>query len=185
MPSFYYFASLERSLEMLDELCGLGFRVIPNKLYSEPQVKFYDRVDQELVGLLTEGPGFYLAGPFTLYPPSLRRLPSGPAEGRYLVQPLTQGPLLQGLLGRCNIIDGHPTLLLGDLGYQAQYREPLTDRWDKASTELKTAYRTALSTMKVRLKKHDATGGFLTHPDALSLILTGKAKAKTTFTRAC
>ena len=49
---------------------------------------------------------FLLAGPFSRFPPQLKRLDRGPAEGRWVIDFMCQGPMLEGMLGRANTVDG-------------------------------------------------------------------------------
>jgi hypothetical protein len=100
------------------------------------------------VELLREGPGFYMAGAFTRFPVQLYRLESGSAKGKYIVDSFAEGPLMQGLLARLNVVDGEPTLLLGFLTYEKAYKHPETGAWENPSQELKDAYKHALYVMK-------------------------------------
>src|SRR5438105_5035070 len=102
MTIFHYFATLDESLEMLDDLCHSSLRVIVDRVYDEPAAPIHPRVTEALTSLLTDAPGFYLLGPFTTFPVQFTRLDAGPAAGQYVVDALTKGPVLQGLRGRAN-----------------------------------------------------------------------------------
>src|SRR5262249_30147910 len=118
MPAFYYSATFDESLGMLRELCRLGYRVIPDRTYDEPGAQEFAQVTEELIALVREGPGFYLSGSFTKKPVRLARIEGGSAQGKYAIDPLTLGPIIEGLLGRLNEVDGVPTLLLGFVSHQ-------------------------------------------------------------------
>lgn len=165
---------------MLRDLCEQGFRIIPSRTFDEPVARECERVTDELVELLREGPGFNLAGEFTRFPVHLKRLDVGPASGKYIVDALTQGPLLEGLLARQNIVDSTPTLLLGFISYQRQYKNPETGQWEDASVELKSAYKRATATMKKRLVQ-DKSARFPIGPDALRLVQQRKARLQQYF----
>ena len=160
---------------MLRVLCERGWRVLPSRTYEEPLAPAYAQITDELIALLQEGPGFYLAGSFTKFPVQLHRLEGGPAVGRYSIGRLVQGPLLQGLLGRCNLVDGAPTLLLGILAHENQYQNPETKNWEMASPEVKAAYRLAVTTMRERMVL-DERATFPFGPNALQLVREGKAR---------
>jgi hypothetical protein len=180
MAIFFYSATFDESVAITRDLCEQGYRVILSRTYDRPRAPEYDHVTDDLVELLSEGPGFYLAGAFTRFPVQLYRLGSGPAEGKYVVDALAQGPLLQGLLARLNVVDGAPTLLLGDLMYQRAYSHPETGAWENPSQELKDAYKHALRVMKKRLVKHELAKYHI-GPEALRLAQEGKARLREYF----
>src|SRR5215467_4225110 len=112
MPIFYYSATFDESVTILGDLCERSFRVIPDRTYDQSAATQYDRVTDELIELLREGPGFYLAGAFTNHPVPFARLRGGPAAGKYMIELSVEGPLLSGMLARINPVDGVDTLLL-------------------------------------------------------------------------
>ncbi len=175
MTAFYYSATFDESIGMLRALCELGFRVIPNTTFERDSAPEHARVDDALVGALRLAPGFHLAGDFTRAPVALRRLDSGAEAGRYLVDAMNQGPVLEGLLAREVAIDGQRTLLLGYLSHQQKYKNAQTGQWEGASAELKSAWRTASAAMKKLLVK-DASVRFPIGPEALRLV--GKREAR-------
>lgn len=179
MSSFYYSATLDESMKLLRALCGEGLRIIPNATFPH-QAPEHTGVDAGLAHALREGPGFYLAGAFTRLPVALRRLDGGPEVGRYVVDGLSQGPLIEGMVAREVVVDGDLTLLLGYLSVQPQYRHPQTGQWEAASDELKTAYRKATSLMKKVLKK-DAVARFPIGVETLQLVAQGRARLQQHF----
>jgi hypothetical protein len=180
MPKFFYSATFDESIEITRDLCKSGFRIIPDRTYDGPLAPEYDHVTDDLVELLREGPGFFLAGAFSRFPVQLFRLGGGPAEGKYVVDMFAHGPLLQGLLARLNVVDGEPTLLLGDLIYQSMYKHPEKGTLENPSPEVKGAYKFALSVMKKRLVKHELAEYHI-GPEALSLAQAGKARLREYF----
>lgn len=180
MAAFYYSATFDESFGLLRALCELGFRVIPNATFERASAPEHARVDEALVQALREGPGFHLAGDFTRAPVALRRLDSGPESGKYLVDAMSQGPVLEGLLAREVAVDGQLTLLVGYLSHQPQYKNPQTGQWEEASAELKSAYRKATAAMKKLLVK-DASARFPIGPEALRLVAQGQARLQQHF----
>jgi hypothetical protein len=180
MAIFYYSSTFDESVAIARDLCEHGFRIIPSRTYDQPRAPEYDQVTDDLVKLLREGPGFYMAGAFTRFPVQLYQLESGPAKGKYLVDSSVEGPLMNGSLARLNVVDGEPTLLLGSLSYEKGYRNPETGAWESPSQELKDAYKHALHVMKKRLVKHESAK-FLIGPEALRLAQEGKAQLREYF----
>jgi hypothetical protein len=180
MPVFYYSATFDESIGILRDLCKHGFRIIPARTYDQPTATEYDHVTNELLKDLREGPGFALTGAFTSLPVRLMRLDTGPATGKYVVDSLTQGPVLEGLLARINLVDGVPTTLLGYLSYQPQYKNPETEQWNKTSRETKGAYKSAVSIMKKSLVKSDSAK-LPIGAEALRLVQEGKARLREHF----
>jgi hypothetical protein len=181
MPIFYYIATFEESMIMLEKIFKEGFRVIPNQTYEQPHANEYNFVTDELTKLLHDGPGIYLSGPFTRFSPCFQHLDSGPASGKYVIDLLTQGPLLQALLARLNYVQGVPTLLLGFVSCQKEFKNPENGRLEPASPEVKGAYRLVVSTMKKSLMKHALAKEFPIGSEALQLVQEGKAVIKETF----
>jgi hypothetical protein len=180
MPVFYYSATFDESIGILRNLCEHGFRIIPARTYDQPVATEYDQVTDELVEELREGPGFYLTGKFTRFPVRLMRLDAGPIAGKYVVDALTQGPVLEGLLARINLVDGKPTTLLGYVSYQPQYKNPETGQWEKTSRETKAAYQAAVSITKKSLVKSEIAE-LPIGAEALRLVKEGKARLREHF----
>jgi hypothetical protein len=176
MPSFHYYATFDDSILILRDLCDNGFRIVAEPApLDEPQSPTFDRVTDQLVGILKEAPVYYLAGSFTKFPVQHFLLSSGPAMGKYVINLLAGGPLMQSIIGRLNVVDGKPTLLPGDVSYQDAYRNPTTNEWEKASSELKAAYRKAVSIIKKRCIRHKAGIEIFISPEALKLFERGEA----------
>ncbi|MBI5495954.1 MAG: hypothetical protein HY904_13095 [Deltaproteobacteria bacterium] len=147
-------------------------------LFHEPHAPAFDGVSDELVAVLRQAPSFYLSGEFTRFPVGFTQLKSGPAAGKYSIDPLTQGPLLQCLLARDNVVDGVLRLLPGRISYQATYRNPENDQWEKATRDVKTAFDRAVSEVKKHCVIHDVMGEIYIGPQALMLLKSGRAEIK-------
>lgn len=182
MAIFHYFSTFEESLVLLGDLCAAGFEVLPDRLYPSASATAYAAVTDELAALLKEGPGFYLRGAYTTHPVQFTKLRDDDGSGadRHVIDLLAQGPLLQGLCGRLNVVRGEPTLLLGDLSYQTEYRNPRSGAWEKAGRDVKAAHRQAVVTMKKRLLADPLAAGYVIGPQALELARAGRATLKTT-----
>lgn len=174
MNTFSYYATFDESLAMLADLCAAGLRVVPNRRYERNEAPAYDHVTDDLVAVLKEGPAFLLAGPYSRFPPQLKRLDRGPAEGSWVIDFMCQGPMLEGMLGRANVVDGVLRLLPGDLGHQPRYTNPETGRRENIAADLKTAYKRAIVTMQRRLVVHPITN-LPIGPAAVALAQAGAA----------
>jgi hypothetical protein len=155
MPAFYHCATFDESIAMLRDLCAQGYRIIAGRSYDEPSAPQYDRVTDQLLEQLRVGPGYCLTGEFTRFPVQLRQLDSSPASGNYIVDALTEGPVLEGLLARVRAVDGKDTTIPGFVSHQPQYRNPESGQWEKAPSDLKAAYKRAVSIMKKHLVKSE------------------------------
>jgi hypothetical protein len=178
MRSFDYFATFDESLTILGDLFAQGLTLVAQPaLFDEPKAPTFDSVSDELVEMLRYAPGFFLAGPFTKFPIQFTRLKSGPSAGKYAVDLLTQGPLMQGLIARINTVDGNEKLLPGHISYQDAYKNPTTGEWEKPSAELKAAFKLAVSAIKKRCRRHKiADAEIFICPAALELLENGKAQ---------
>lgn len=179
MPSFDYFATFDESISMLRELTAQGFQVIVEPhLSDEPKAPTFDQVTDELVEILRVGPAFYLAGLFTRSPVQFDQLKEGPAAGKYAVDLLTQGPIMQGRIGRTNLVDGVNTLLPGRISYQHAYRNPETGEWEKPSAEVKAAFQQAALIIKKLCVRHQCSPGIdiFIGPEALALLKSAKVR---------
>src|SRR5262249_52971347 len=145
VASFYYSATLDESLTILRDLCARGFVLIADDTYDEPAAPQYTEVNDELMERLRRGPVFFLTGAFTRFPVAFKRLGGGPAEGRYVVDIFTQGPVLQGAVARINVVEGIPTALPGGVTCRSTFRNPETGEREKVSDEARAAYRRAVS----------------------------------------
>jgi hypothetical protein len=145
-----YFATFEESLEIVRALTGEGLTIIGPLLSDTPTATTFATVDDTVARHLAQAPAFYLSGPFTRFPIPFFQLKSGEATGKYAISALTQGPLLQGRLGRINLVDGAHRLLAGRFSFQDAYENPETNAWEKASPEVKAAFKTIVSIVKAR-----------------------------------
>jgi len=74
MPSFYYSATFDESLEMLRDLAASGLHIIPSGPFDAAPAPQYASVDDALRARLRQGPGFELCGEFTRHPVALQQL---------------------------------------------------------------------------------------------------------------
>ena len=162
MPTFRYFGTIDDSFAILRDLCDRGLRVVVEPGASDdPKPRVFESVTDELMTILRGAPSFYLAGAFTRSQVQLERVTT-------LV---TQGRLLQALVGRVGIVDDKSTLLPGDVSYQSKYRNPKTDQLEPASKELLAAYTLAALTIRNRCTRYSAE--IFIAPKALSLVQQG------------
>jgi hypothetical protein len=177
MPNFVYFATFDESIAILGDLCAQGFRVIaePGPL-DKPEAPIFSTVTDQLLAILKQAPNHYLAGSFTHFPVQFNRLPSGPAAGKYAINFLMSGPLMQSIVGRVKIVDGFPKILPGDVSYQKLYQNPETNEWEEPSAELLAAFRQAVTVIKKRCKPVKAWSGKFIAPEALKLLESGQSR---------
>ncbi len=178
MRSFDYFATFDESVTILGDLFAQGLTLVAQPApFDEPKAPTFDSVSDKLVEMLRYAPGFFLAGPFTKFPIQFSLLKSGPSAGKYVVDLLTQGPLMQGLIARINTVDGIEELLPGRISYQDAYKNPTTGEWERPSAELKAAFKLAVSAIKKRCLRHKiADAEIFIGPAALELLENGQAQ---------
>jgi hypothetical protein len=184
MRLFEYFAKFEESMSIVGDLCAQGFTIIVEPhLLDEPKAQSFDHVTPELTAILERAPSFYLSGTFTVFPVQFERLKEGAAAGKYTIDQLTLGPIMQGMVSRINVVNGARRLLPGDISYQDRYRHPDAGEWVKPSSELKAAFRQAVATIKKRCIRHEYVTGetmFIAR-DALELLSRGEVELKSPF----
>lgn len=139
MPSFPFSATFDESMDLMRELSKEGFRIVLSHPVADPIVE-YASVTDDLIEGLRLSPACFLLGPFTQRALATSVLSSGPHEGQRVIDPLVEGPVMELLVPREKIVDGTPTLLLGDLSRQARYRDHDTTASRPASPALKKAY---------------------------------------------
>lgn len=178
MRSFDYFSTFDESLAILGDIFAQGLTLVSQpELFDEPKAPIFDSVSDKLVGTLRYAPGCFLAGPFTKFPIQFSLLKSGPSAGKYAVDLLTQGPLMQVLIARINTVDGVEKLLPGHISYQDAYKNPATGEWEKPSAELKAAFKLAVSAIKKRCLRHKiADAEIFIGPAALELLENGEVQ---------
>lgn len=179
MRWFDYYATFDESIAMLGDLCTLGFHVIVEpQLADEPKAQTFDRVTDELVAILRRAPSFYLSGAFTTLGVQFDRIKAGDAAGKYMVDQLTLGPILQGMVARINTVERTRRLLPGDISYQDAYRHPETGEWQKASPEVKAAHKQAVATIRKRCVRHQHEPGKVIYigSEALELLRRGEVQ---------
>jgi len=146
-----YFATFEESLEILRDVTSEGLRIIVEpELVDAPEATAFTTVDDAVARILERAPSFYLSGPFTRFEVAFFQLKEGSAKGKYAIDVGTQGPLLEGLAGRINLVDGRHLLLPGQFSYEDAYRNPETRAWEKPSAEVKAAFKKIVSIVKDR-----------------------------------
>jgi hypothetical protein len=145
-----YFATFEESLEIVRALTEEGLTIIDPRVSDTPTATTFATFDDTVARHLEQAPAFFLSGPFTRFPIPFFQLESGEAAGKYAISGLVQGPVLKGRVSRINLVDGEPRLLAGRFSYQDQYRNPETNVWEKASPEVKAAFKTIVSIVKTR-----------------------------------
>ena len=181
MRSFDYFATFDESISILRDLCAQGFKVVAEPyLFDEPKAPIFDEVTDELVELLRVAPAHYLAGAFTRFPVQFMQLKEGPNAGKYSINLLVQGPLIQGLLSRINPVDHVQRLLPGQISHQDAYKNPETNAWDKPAPDLKAAFRQAVSTIKKRCIRYTYKPGIdiFIGTEACEVLKSGKVQIK-------
>jgi hypothetical protein len=180
MRWFDYFATFEESIAMLEEICASGLKVVAQPdMFDQPIAPVYEYIDSELVVMLKQAPSLYLLGQFTRFPIGFTQLKSGAAEGKFSIDFLTQGPVLQCLLARNNLVEGSMRLLPGRISFQATYRNPKTNEWEKASKDVQTAFKNTVSIVKSRCEIHNFGTDIYIAPKALELLKSHSANIKT------
>lgn len=171
MPNFHYYATFEESIAILRDVCAQGFRVIPEPApRDEPAAESFDEVSDELVSMLKKAPAFYLAGSFTTFPIQFTHLKSGSAMGKYAINVLVAGPLMQCMVARVNAVEGKPTLLPGMVSHQKLYQNPDTGEWEKPPAEVVNAFRKVVSAIKKTCQPATDKSGIYIAPQALKLL---------------
>jgi hypothetical protein len=171
MRWFDYFATFEESIAILQEICTSGLKVIAQPdMFDQPLAPMYDHVDGDLAAMLKQAPSFFLSGQFTRFPICFTQIKSGAAEGKFSIDFLTQGPVLQFLLARNNLVEGSMRLLPGRISFQATYRNPKTNEWEKAAKDVQTAFQETVSTIKSRCVIHNVGTDIFIAPKALALL---------------
>ena len=125
-------------MDLLRELCTKGFRIVLSHPVEDPVVQHAEVTDALIAGLRLS-PACFLTGPFTHRDVFTRLLP-GPKKGMRVIDPLIEGPVIELLVPRENVVDGEPTLLLGELGRQVRYKDHESEASRPASPALKKAY---------------------------------------------
>lgn len=159
MNNIDYFATFEESLEIVRALTAEGLTIIDPRVSDTPVATTFATVDDPVARHLELAPSFYLSGPFTRFPVQFSQLKSGEATGKYAINAAAQGPLLQGLVGRINLVDGEHLLLPGHFSFDDQYRNPETNAWEKASPEVKSAFKAIVSIVKKRCPRFEYAPG--------------------------
>jgi len=146
-----YFATFEESLEIVRALMKEGMTIVVElELAESPVATTFPHVDDTAARILARATSFYVSGPFTRFDIAFFQLESGSAKGRYAIDAEAQGPLLKGPASRINLVDGQHPLLPGRFSYRDAYRNPETKAWEKASAEVKAAFKTIVSIVKAR-----------------------------------
>lgn len=139
MPTFPFIATFDESMDLMREFSKEGFRIVLSHPVADPIVEYATVTDALIEGLLLS-PACFLLGPYTQRALATSVLSSGPSKGMRVIDPLIEGPVMELLVPREKIVDGTPTLLLGDLSRQARYRDHDTTASRPASPALKKSY---------------------------------------------
>ncbi|MEO8845444.1 MAG: hypothetical protein ABI591_34140 [Kofleriaceae bacterium] len=151
MSQIEYFATFDESIEILRALTAEGLQIIVEpELADTPHATSFTSVDDIVKGILALAPGFFLAGPFSRDDIAYSQLTGGTAKGKFAIDPLAGGPLLQCLAARVREVDGAPCLLPGYFSYQDAYLNLRSNEWEKPTAELKGAFRKITSLVKSR-----------------------------------
>lgn len=180
--SLPYLATFEESVTLLGDLFDEGFRIVLARTYAAPEAPEYGAVGAALVELLHEGPAFFVVGAFTTSPVPFVPLKSGPAAGRYAIDALAQGPVIEGCLARERVVDGTPTLLAGNFCRQSRLRAP-DGAWVPPTAALEAAYRTITMLARRRVQK-DPRLVMPIGPDARRRFDAGEAQVRPEYLRA-
>lgn len=149
MPSTKYYALFEESIAILDSILKGGFiAVVGHSPMEKPQALEFTEVNDELVKLLERAPNCYLRGSFTKFPIQYQHFDRGPAVGKYAIDWLAAGPILQFSCAKVQDVRGKPALLQGDVSHQKSYENPETKGFDPTSDEVKEAYRKVVAAIK-------------------------------------
>jgi hypothetical protein len=125
MAEFHFYGSAEDRQELLRQLLGSGYKLIPNRSYSDPTPDVVDRMSSELLRAIEVNKLLYVLGPFTLRPPFMTQLRRGEYKGRYTVDLSRGGPLLSLSLPGCSLEREVAKLTPGSLFHPREY-------WDDA-----------------------------------------------------
>lgn len=173
MSSFDYFATSDESVSIIRALTMEGFKIVVEPGPTDtPKAITFEVVDSTLVSILEQAPVFYLSGPFTRFGVAFSQHKTGTAKGKYYVDNLTQGPLLTGLTSRINLVKGARRLLPGRFSYEDAYKNPETNEWEKATPEVKAAFRQVVSVVKDHCPRFTYKPGIEIYigPEALALL---------------
>jgi hypothetical protein len=173
VPTSYFSATFDESIDLLRALCGDGLRLVLGSPVHDP-VREHAAIDDALVAALRASPACFLSGDFTR-----RSVVSRVLAGTRCIDALAEGPLLELLLPREMVVEGEPTLLLGDLSRQSRYRDP-SGGWVPASPELKRAYTRALRRVR-SFTSVDPRLAFPIGPEALRRFSAGQAMVQQRF----
>jgi hypothetical protein len=175
VPSFKYFATLEESLAIVGSLLDQELTVIAEPSpFERPDAPEFSEVNDELVRIVNLNPSFFLRGRFTRFQVAFLRCQNGPAAGKYLIDFITAGPLLRCTLSRIGTMDGSRYVLPGTISYQKSYKNPETGEWDRATTELKTAYKKAIASIKRSCPELEQRRGVFIAKEARALADAGE-----------
>jgi hypothetical protein len=177
MADFHYHGTFKESLAMLADILslGLGLKIVHDPgAFTTNQPRWFDIVDDELAQLLEGRPYFFIGGPFTHH--ALHFDPRVNDRPGYNIQVAKGGPVLRGNLAHIRDVYGVPSLMMGDIGYQPHYFNPITQDWDPPSDDLKDAYRAIVRRMKRHMKQKKLNMKFWITPEAWRLWREGKVR---------
>src|SRR5437868_5686516 len=118
-------------MSILRGLFAEGFGVVAEPApFDSPKAPEFFELTDELVRIMKITPNFYLRGPFTKFPVQFQHFTGGPAAGKYAINFLEGGPLMQCMISRVETFKGKPTLMPGTISYQKLYKNPNTGAWE-------------------------------------------------------
>src|SRR6266849_6750337 len=117
MREFSYYATFDESIALMRDIVGqCGVKLIPDVgAFREPNAPSYAIVTGESVEQLRCRRVLFLAGNYSRHPVKMSRLESGPNTGMYYISIPEGGPLIQMTLATVNSVEGHPTLIGGNI----------------------------------------------------------------------
>jgi hypothetical protein len=154
---------------------GMGLKILHDPgFFPTDEPRWFHEVDAELARLLEDQTGIVIGGEFTWLPLGFH--PRVDGKPGFELSVAHGGPVLKGRVGRVADIRGIPTLAPGEIWYQPQYYNPISQTWDPASEDIKDAYRAIVRRMKRHLIKRALNRSFWISPGAWRLWQEGQVR---------
>lgn len=131
MAEFIFYGSVDDREDLLRQLLGAGYKLIPSRSYPTAVPDVFERLDTKLLRAVEVNKLLYVIGPFTARAPFMTQLKRGEYQGRYTVDLSRGGPLLSMSLPGCNVEGEVAKLTPGSLFHPREY-------WDDA---IETSFR--------------------------------------------
>jgi hypothetical protein len=127
-------------------------RLVPDLRYEKPNALFLTELDDRSWKMFKERRNLFIwSTKFSATPPAFLQIDGGPETGKYLIDETGGGPSLRLVFPACYREKGKVNLASGMLSYQVQTRNPATDKWEKATPELKQGFKEILAIVKKHL----------------------------------